>query len=193
MGFQKRLLRGVKIGGVKRSAAGHAAHREEVRSLAALVEVHHGLVPIHLAFAAPVIALRHKRLPRGQPQFFLPSLHVAPHRRFRYRWVGMFSTNPLPDSVRRVPLLVRRFPIAPQNPVDELSDRPQSRTASPRRLALRRNRTGQRLPHHPPVRLQLLRHPLDRSHPIPILTPNLLEQFHLTPPVHRPPVDTPTG
>ena len=32
--------------------------------------------------------------------------------------------------------------------------------------------------------------PLDRSHPIPILTPNLLEQFHFASPVHRPPVDT---
>jgi hypothetical protein len=190
MGLQKRLLRGVKIRRMKCSTARHAAHREEVRGLAAIVEVHRGLVPIHLAFAAPVIALRHERLACGQPQLFLAPLHVAPHRRFRHSRIGMLPANPFPDPVRRVPLLARRFPIALQNPVDKLSHRPQLRTASRLCFSHWRNRTGQRLPHHPPVRLQLLRHSLDRSRPKPILAPNLLEQFHFASPVHRPPVDT---
>src|SRR5271157_79961 len=102
----------------------------------------------------------------------------------------MFLANPLPDSVRRVPLLARSLPIALQNPVDELSHRPQLRTASRRGLALRRNRASQSLPHHPPVRLQLLRHSLDRSRPKAVLPPNLLKQFHFASPVHRPLVDT---
>jgi hypothetical protein len=38
---------------------------------------------------------------------------------------------------------------------------------------------GDRLPHHPPVHAQLSRHPFDRSGPVLILTPDLLEKFHL--------------
>ena len=186
--FQKRLLRGVKIRSMKRSAARHAAHREKMCGLAALLELHRGLVPIHLGLHAPVVTLRHERLARRHPQLLLSPPHVAPHRRFRHAHLGMLLANPFPDAVRRVPLLARRFPIALQNPVDELAHRPQLRTAPRRCLALRRHRAGQRLPHHPPMRVQLLRHSLDRAHSKPVLPTYLLEQFHFASPVHRPPV-----
>ena len=98
VGFQKRLLRGVKIRGVKRSAAGHAAHREEVRGLAALVELHRGLVPIHLAFTAPVIALRHERLTCRQPQFFLPLRTYRRTVASATRALGMLLAESAPRS-----------------------------------------------------------------------------------------------
>ena len=103
--------------------------REKMRGLAAILEVHRGLVPIHLRLHAPVVTLRHERLARRHSQLLLAPPHVAPHRRFRHARLGMLLANPLPDPVRRVPLLARRFPIALQNPVNELAHRPQLRTA----------------------------------------------------------------
>src|SRR5579859_5007691 len=110
--FQKRLLRGVKIRGVKRPAARHAAHREKMRGLAALVELHRGLIPIHLGLHAPVVTLRHERLARRHTQLLLAPPYVSPYRRFRYAHLGMLPANPLPDAVRRVPLLARCLLIA---------------------------------------------------------------------------------
>ena len=73
--------------------------------------------------------------------------------------------NPFPNPMRCVPLFTRGLKIALQNLVDPLSHRPQLRTAARRSLAFWRNRARQRLLHHPPVRLQLLRHALDLPAP----------------------------
>src|SRR5712691_1746585 len=51
--FEKGLLRGVPIRRVERPAASHAAHGEKVHLLAALGEIHCGLIPIDLGFTAP--------------------------------------------------------------------------------------------------------------------------------------------
>jgi hypothetical protein len=190
MRFQKGLLRGVEIRGMKRTAARHAAHREKMRGLPAFLELHRGFVPIHLGLHAPVVTLRYEGLAPCHSHLLLASPHVAPHRCFRYVRLRMLLPNPHPDAVRRVPLLARRFPIALQNPVNELPHLPQLRTAPCRCLAPRRYRAGQRLPHHPPMRVQLLRHSLNRAHSKPIFPTYLLEQFHFASPVHRPPVIT---
>src|SRR5208283_1103936 len=71
MRFQKSLLRGMEIRGVKRPAARHAAHRKKIRDLAALGELHRGFVPIHLGLHAPVVTLRHERLARRNTQLLL--------------------------------------------------------------------------------------------------------------------------
>src|SRR5580704_16990841 len=42
--------------------------------------VHRGLLPIPPGLRSPSHARRYKRLECGQPQFILPSLHVASHR-----------------------------------------------------------------------------------------------------------------
>src|ERR1019366_7198729 len=185
--FQKSLLRGVIVGHMKRSAAGHRAHREYV-DLAHLVRhLGHRLVPVHLRFAAPVVDLRNESLPPRLPQFLLALPHIAAHRRFTDARLRALLANPQPDPSRRMPLLPRSLFIGHQNHIDELDYRPQTRLAANRWLALRRNRTRQGLPHHPPMNPQPPRYALDRSSPVCVLPSDLLEQFHLRSPVHRPP------
>src|SRR5262249_51570957 len=56
--FQKRLLRGPRIGTMKRCAAGHGAHRKDLHGLPFTIEVRFRLVPIDLALLAPGVLLR---------------------------------------------------------------------------------------------------------------------------------------
>src|SRR5216683_3880928 len=60
--LQKRLLRCVQIGPMKRPGARHAPHAEGLYLLSFPVHVHPGLVPVNLPFAAPTVGLRYKRL-----------------------------------------------------------------------------------------------------------------------------------
>src|ERR1019366_395145 len=109
------------------------------------------------------------------------------NRRFTDARLRALLANPQPDPSRRMPLLPRSLFIGHQNHIDELDYRPQTRLAANRWLALRRNRTRQGLPHHPPMNPQPPRCAMDRSSPVCILPSDLLEQFHLRSPVHRPP------
>jgi len=109
------------------------------------------------------------------------------HGRFRHRDLGPFRANPLPDAVRRMPLLTRSLLVSPQNLVDELFHRFELGLRPHRNLALRRDRARHRLPHDPPMHPELLRHASDRSYPKAVLPPDLFKQFHLASPVHRPP------
>ena len=134
----------------------------------------HGFVPIHLRLAAPVVDLRHERLPRCEPQLLLASLHVTAHRRFRHCALALLP-DPLPDAMRRVPLFARSRLVRPQNLVNELHHRTQPRLASRRQFALRRNRTRQRLPHHPPMHAQFLRDCPNRARSVRVLPPDLFK------------------
>jgi len=86
-----------------------------------------------------------------------------------------FLPNPLPYPPCRVPLLLRGLLIGNQNPVDELHHRPQTRMASYWLLPLRRNRTYQGLPNHPPMNPQLPGYSLDRPGPVDILPSDRLK------------------
>src|SRR5712692_2452133 len=185
--FQKGLLRGVIVGHMKRSPAGHRAHREYVNLAHLVRHFGHRLVPVHLRFAAPVVDLRNKSLPPRLSQFLLALPHIAAHRGLAHARLRALLANPQPDSPRRVPLLLRSLFIGHQNPIDELDHWPQARLAANRWLALRRNRARQGLPHHPPMNPQPSRYTLDRSSPVCVLPSDLLEQSHLRSPVHRPP------
>src|SRR5919108_6487159 len=61
--FQKSLLAGMRIGSMERSSAGHRSHAEDVHLLPLAIQLRPGFIPIHLSFAPPVVALRHKRFP----------------------------------------------------------------------------------------------------------------------------------
>src|SRR5208283_185668 len=120
-------------------------------------------------------------------QFLFAPMNVAAHRGLAHvRFRALFA-NPQPDPPRRVPLLLRSLFIGPQNRIDELDHRPQTRLAANRVLAFRRNRTRQGLAHHPPMNPQFPRCAQDRSFTVCVLPSDLLEQFHLRSPVHRPP------
>ena len=137
-------------------------------------EVGHGFVPIHLRLAAPVVDLRHERLPPRESQLLLAFPHITAHRRFRHR-VRALLPNPLPDPMCRVPLFTRRRLILAQNLVDELHHRTQPRLVSHRQFALRRNRTYQGLSHHPPMHAQLLRDRTNRPRSMRMLPSDLFE------------------
>ena len=82
VGFQQRLLRGVRIGPVEGIARAHAAHREEVQLAHFAAQYGHALEPIHLRFLAQLVALRHEYFPPAESQLSLPQPHIAPHRSF---------------------------------------------------------------------------------------------------------------
>ena len=58
--FQKSLLRRVSIGTVKRPAAVHTAHREELQLPRFATQLYLCFEPIHLRFLARCITLRHE-------------------------------------------------------------------------------------------------------------------------------------
>ncbi len=64
MGLQEGLLGSVIVGHMKGPAAGHRAHGEDVNWPAFAPHLDLGVVPIDLRLAAPLVYLRHKRLPR---------------------------------------------------------------------------------------------------------------------------------
>ncbi len=57
---QKGLLGGARISAMKRGPTGHASHHEHLRHLALAGQINGRLIPVHLAFHSPVIALRDK-------------------------------------------------------------------------------------------------------------------------------------
>jgi len=59
---QKGLLGGARIGAMKRGPTGHASHHEHLRHLTLAGQINGRLIPVHLAFNPPVIALRDKDL-----------------------------------------------------------------------------------------------------------------------------------
>src|SRR6266571_8417872 len=138
--FQKRLLGGVIVGAMKRSASRHRAHHEAIHLAQLAHDFRESFVPINLSLAAPVVALRHKRLPFCHPQVLLATADVMTHGRFRHRDLGPFRANPLPDAVRRMPLLARSLLVSSQNLVDELFHRFELGLRPHRNLALRRDR-----------------------------------------------------
>jgi hypothetical protein len=74
----------------------------------------------------------------------------------------MLLAQARPDAMCSVPLLPRRVLIGLQNAVDGPLQRPQARLLPFVLLALRRDRAGDRLPHHPTMHAMLLRQSLDR-------------------------------
>ena len=69
----------------------------------------------------------------------------------------MLLAQARPDAMRRVPLLPRRLPVGLQHAVDGILQRPESRLLPFVLLALRWDRAGDRLAHHPTMHAMLLR------------------------------------
>jgi hypothetical protein len=122
------------------AAAGHPAQRENLKLLTLAAQVGLGFVPVHLAFAAPVVTLRHAHLAPHQPQSLLLLPYVSTHRRFCDINARPLDAKALINPMRCVPLLARRRSIRLQNLVDERSRRRQPRSLPLRLLASGRNR-----------------------------------------------------
>jgi hypothetical protein len=74
-----------------------------------------------------------------------------------------------------VPLLARRLPVALQDRIDEILDRPQLGTRPFRSLPLRRQRAPQGFPHHPPVHTELAGYSANRPLTVLVLSPHLFK------------------
>ena len=173
--FQKRLLRGVRESAVEGRPTRHAAQGKHIQLRALAPQIGISLVPIHLRFHAPVVALGHAHFPRQQPQGKLAIMHVLAHRPFRHRAVGPFLAQACPDPMRRVPLLARRLAVTLQDLINK-GDHGLQLQVRPFGLLTRLGQgAANRLPHHAPVYLDLPGHPGDRSHPKLILASNLFK------------------
>src|ERR1700741_2458835 len=101
--------------------------------------------------------------------------------------IRQLPPDPLVDPMGGVTLFARRIAVGLQNCVDEWPQRPDYRPLPLDRLAPRRLGAGQRLAHHPAMHAQLGRHPLNRSNAELVFPPDLLEQLHLSAPLHPQP------
>jgi hypothetical protein len=109
---------------------------------------------------------------------------MVAHRRLRDRHTRELHQEPTIQAPRRVPLLARRPTILLQHLVNERRDRVQL-GLDPRRIAMPwRQRTSNRLTHHPAVNAELRRHTGDRADTKLVLLTKLLEQFHSRVPIH---------
>ena len=173
--FQKCLLAGVRICPMERSSAGHRPHAEHIQLLLLAVELRPRLIPIHLAFVAPLIGLRNERLSASNPNSLF-------RLRTNCRTVDSATSTSGISCRSRIQIrcaVCRCFRgafrsasrIASMNAIAAPSFG-RSRCAALRRW---RNSVRDRIPHHPPVHPQLPGYPFDCPDAMLILAPDLLE------------------
>jgi|SRR5579871_1097497 len=75
--FQKRLLGGVTVRHMKRSAARHTTHRENVHGDPFAIQFDGSFVPIHLRLASPFVRLRNECRAPSEPTLLSTSVHSA--------------------------------------------------------------------------------------------------------------------
>src|SRR5262249_8625444 len=122
-----------------------------------------------------------------------PLADVVAHRRLRDRTPRQLGQDALVDPTRRVALLARRCRIGRQDGVDEPLDRAQGRLG-PRLVATERGpRPLDRLTDHPGMDAELPRHAFHRAGAELVLAAQLLEQFHVRPPVQTAPRTSTAG
>ena len=131
--------------------------------------------PVHLCFDAPGVTLRHAGLAHQHCQRDLALVDILPNRPLADFAIWQLVLNPLPDAVGRMPLLARRLAIGFQHRIDELGGCFQFPAWPFSLLPRLRQRTSNRLAHHPPMHTQLLGHPGNRSDAELVLSTDLLK------------------
>jgi hypothetical protein len=179
----------MQVSPMERRPAGHRSHREHLHPGSLVAEIDPGFIPVDLSFLGPAVTLRHKRLPPQQTQLAAALAHMVAHRRLRDRDVREFRQNAAIETSRRVPLFARRLTIRRQNTINERRDLAQLRLAAFWVVVLRRQRSGQRLAHNPPVNTELRGNSRYRPDTKFMLSTKLLEQIHFGSPVHARPPD----
>lgn len=177
MALQERLLRAVREGHREGGAGVARAHVKDVELAALAAQIGVRLAPVDLGLGPRLVHLRDEPL-HPQAKLAPATMDVLAHRRLS-DVRGVLVAQPLPDPLRRVPLLARRLAVALKPRVDQRPVGPELRRRSLRRRSLgRRHWRGQRLPDRPPMDAVALGQLPDRealSIPIP---PDLLEQLH---------------
>ncbi len=160
---------------MKRRAAVHAAHRQELHFRPLPIERNEGFVPIYLRFHARRIRLWHEDLQPALAMQAPPIGDVLPHRAFGNRMLRVFLGESHVNAMRRMPLLARGLLIGFQNFINETLDRCQLWRGADRYFAFRRDRVGHRLAHHPTMDAEFARHPGNGALTKLILTSNLFK------------------
>jgi len=137
---------------------------------------------VHLGFGRRQMGLRHKALlqrPTGLGGDLRAALtDVIAHRRVRQLARVVLVDQPRKNAPGGVALLLRRVQITAQHRVDRGLEWLQPRRRPGRRLALRRDRARQRLPHRPPVHVIPVRQLADRALLDPRIPSDRSEQPH---------------
>ena len=94
------------------------------------------------------------------------------------------------NATRRVALFARGATVLVENLVDEIGDRAELRLDPFRVMLLWRQGAGDRAAYNAPMNPELRGHARDRANTKPMLTTELLEQFHFGFPVHNRPPDS---
>ena len=175
MSFQKRLLRGTRIGAMERCAAVHAAHGEDLQLHSLTAEIGVGFIPINLRFCRWRITLRDEDFLFRHPQLSLAEAHILANPRLAYWIVRTLHLQTLVDPRRCVPLLAGCGEIGGQDAIDEWHHRPQSRTLAGFIHTFRRYCAGECLADHPAMHAELACHCPDAASSKLMLSPNLLE------------------
>jgi hypothetical protein len=184
MRFEKCLLSCMTIGAMKRRTAGHRTHHEYLHFRTLSVKIDVDFVPIHLRFLTHAVALRDKRLSRGQPHLPLTFAHVVADRGSSHRSVRKFAQNSPINPPRCVPLLARCPPVSLQNRADERHDRRQLWLGTQPIVVWWWHRTGQRLADQSAMNTEFCRNPGNRADPKLMLPTELLEQVQFGSPIH---------
>jgi hypothetical protein len=154
--FEQRRLVVAGVGDVQRRAGERAPQRDHAHGLASPREIDVGLIEVGLSGARDFVVLGDVGRDR-KPQLALAGPDVAAHGRLR-DFGGTLFGAPLPDAPGGVALLSRCGLVLLEDLVDEGLDLGRQLGRAPRRtLALRRERRGERLAHHPPVDAALAR------------------------------------
>src|SRR4051794_16648113 len=96
---------------MKGCTASHAAHAEHIHLGPLSGEIHKGLVPVHLPFDSPFVALRRKRFSMAETQFTLTLQNVLGNSGAANGMLRKLFPEPVIDPLRRMPLLARRLQI----------------------------------------------------------------------------------
>ena len=177
--LEESLLGRTGVASMQRPSACHATDNQHVDLLLLSCDPGISLVPVHLAFTTPFVALRNEYLVVFESELSPPTTDVATNRRLRHLVARILLEHTPPDSMRRVTLFPRRTLVLFQDPVDVALQRSQLRPHTFRMLTLRWHRVLQRLTHHPTVYSELRRYSLNRSHSVLVLSSQLFKQSHL--------------
>ena len=176
--LEERLLRRAGIASMECAPAGHAPYHQRLHLRQLATDPGVRLVPVHLSFIAPRVALRDEHLRMLQAELTLAPSNVPAHRRFAYFVIRVALSQSIPDATRGVTLLAWFVSVGLEDRVDEIPDRAKLRALSWRPLTFRRQRALNRITHHPAVHSELPRYPYYRPNSVFVLPTHLLEQSH---------------
>ena len=176
--FQERFLR---LGGernMKRPPRARQPQHEQPQLQHGAGDHRVELAEVDLGFGPGQMRLRHRNIHVLEAELGAAASHIPRHAHLR-AGSTVLGDQPLPHPAGGVPLLPRHLPVGQQPSVDNRRVVVDGWPCPWRiRLAGRRHRRLQRLPHRPPVHVMTIGQFPDRGAPDPAVLPDLLEQLH---------------